>query len=86
MCVLDFTTAADWDVLNDGKVEDMYQIMFRPTIGLRYPISEHLLIFSELNYDIVPERSLGTSEFREIVGNRAIFSAGTVIFGLSYQW
>ena len=86
MCVLDFTPADGWDVAADGKIEDIYQIMFRPTIGLRYPVSEHLLLFSELNYDIVPERSMGTSEFLEVEGPRAIFSAGTVLFGVSYQW
>ncbi len=83
MCVIDFTPAPDWQ---DGKIDDLYQIMFRPSIGLRYPVSEHLLLFSELTYDIVPERRLGTSLDQEIDGPRAIFSAGTVLFGVSYQW
>ncbi len=85
MCVLDFTPSATWDP-NDGKIEDIYQIMFRPSIGLRYPVSEHLLLFSELSYDIVPERKMGTSEYASVGGPRAVFSAGTVIFGVSYQW
>ena len=32
-----------------GKIEDLYQIMFRPSIGLRLPVSENLLLFSELS-------------------------------------
>jgi hypothetical protein len=85
MCVIDFTKSDEW-LAEDGKIEDIYQIMFRPSIGLRYPVSEHLLIFSELSYDIVPERKMGTSTNANIGGPRAVFSAGTVIVGVSCQW
>ena len=83
MCVIDFTPHPLW---SGGKIEDIYQIMFRPSIGLRYPIDEHFLLFSELSYDIVPERRMGTEGFFGVGGARAVFSAGTAIFGVSYQW
>ena len=83
MCFVDFNSAPNF--AND-TIEDIYQIMFRPSIGLRYPVSEHLLLFSELTYDIVPERTMATQSDAAILGQRSILSAGTVLFGVSYQW
>ncbi|MEE3180591.1 MAG: hypothetical protein VX288_01680 [Planctomycetota bacterium] len=84
MCFVDFNSAPNF--AND-TIEDIYQIMFRPSIGLRYPVSEHLLLFSELTYDIVPEKTMATrGDFQTSQGPRAILSAGTVLFGVSYQW
>ena len=83
MCFVDFNSAPNF--AND-TIEDIYQIMFRPSIGLRYPVSEHLLLFSEFTYDIVPERTMATQSDAAILGERSILSAGTVLFGVSYQW
>mgnify|MGYP001217772931 CR=1 FL=1 len=83
MCFVDFNSAPNF---SNDTIEDIYQIMFRPSIGLRYPISEHLLLFSELSYDIVPERTMATQSDAAILGQRSILSAGTVLFGVSYQW
>ena len=83
MCFVDFNSAPNF---SNDTIEDIYQIMFRPSIGLRYPVSEHLLIFSELTYDIVPERTMATQNDLGLQGPRAILSAGTVLFGVSYQW
>ena len=69
-----------------GKIEDLYQIMFRPSIGLRLPVSENLLLFSELSYDIVPERRIAFETDVAVAGERAIFSSGALIFGVSLQW
>jgi hypothetical protein len=83
MCFVDFNSAPNF---SNDTIEDIYQIMFRPSIGLRYPVSEHLLLFSELTYDIVPERTMATQSDAAILGERSILSAGTVLFGVSYQW
>ena len=83
MCFVDFNSAPNF---SNDTIEDIYQIMFRPSIGLRYPVSEHLLLFSELTYDIVPERTMATQSDAAILGQRSILSAGTVLFGVSYQW
>ena len=69
-----------------GKIEDIYQIMFRPSIGLRLPVSENLLIFSELSYDIVPERRIAFETDVAVAGERAIFSSGALLFGVSLKW
>jgi len=69
-----------------GKIEDVYQIMFRPSIGLRLPISENILIFGELSYDIVPERRMAFETDVAVAGQRAIFSSGALLFGVSLQW
>ena len=69
-----------------GKIEDVYQIMFRPSIGLRLPVSENLLLFSELSYDIVPERRIAFATDVAVAGERAIFSSGALLFGVSLQW
>ena len=69
-----------------GKIEDLYQIMFRPSIGLRLPVSENLLLFSELSYDIVPERRIAFETDVAVAGERAIFSSGALLFGVSLQW
>ncbi|MFP6631837.1 MAG: hypothetical protein VCD16_04330 [Planctomycetota bacterium] len=69
-----------------GKIEDVYQIMFRPSIGLRLPVSENLLLFSELSYDIVPERRIAFATDVAVAGQRAIFSSGALLFGVSLQW
>ena len=69
-----------------GKIEDIYQIMFRPSIGLRLPVSENLLIFSELSYDIVPERRMAFETDVAVAGERAIFSSGALLFGVSLKW
>lgn len=87
MTVVDFKTLPSF--LNNpafGKVEDLYQIMFRPSLGLRLPVSDNLLLFSELTYDIVPERSIAFETDTAIAGERAIFSSGALIFGISFQW
>ena len=84
MCFVDFNSSDQFT--GNAAIEDIYQIMFRPSIGLRYPVSEHLLIFSELTYDIVPERTMATQDDEALLGPRAILSAGTVLFGVSYQW
>ncbi len=69
-----------------GKIEDVYQIMFRPSIGLRLPVSDNLLIFSELSYDIVPERRIAFETDVAVAGQRPIFSSGALLFGVSLQW
>jgi hypothetical protein len=69
-----------------GKIEDIYQIMFRPSIGLRFPVSDNLLLFSELSYDIVPERRMAFETDVAVAGQRAIFSSGALLFGVSLQW
>ena len=69
-----------------GKIEDIYQIMFRPSIGLRFPVSDNLLLFSELSYDIVPERRIAFATDVAVAGERAIFSSGALLFGVSLQW
>ena len=87
MTVVDFNTLPDF--LNNpafGKIEDLYQIMFRPSIGLRLPVSDNLLLFSELSYDIVPERSIAFRDDFAVAGERAIFSSGALILGISFQW
>ena len=60
--------------------------MIRPSIGLRLPVSENLLIFSELSYDIVPERRIAFATEVAVDGPRPIFSSGALLFGISLQW
>ena len=84
MTFIDFNT--DPDRFNGEKIEDVYQIMFRPSIGLRLPVSENLLIFSELSYDIVPERRIAFETEVAVDGPRPIFSSGALLFGISLQW
>ena len=85
MCFVDFNTRPG-GAFDGDPIEDIYQIMFRPSIGLRYPISEHLLLVGELSYDIVPERTMASQADFAAGGQRSILSAGTVLFGVSYQW
>jgi hypothetical protein len=71
------------------NVETVLQFVFRPTIGIRYPLSEKILIFSELSYDFVPERSLTVKQFGDDVrvgGERAAFDSGAIWFGVAFQW
>jgi len=88
MTVVDFNTLPQYlpPLGTQGKVEDIYQIMFRPSIGLRLPVSDNLLFFSEFTYDIVPEKSMAFETNIAIAGERAIFSSGAIIVGLSLQW
>ena len=83
MCFVDFNSAPNF--AND-TIEDIYQIMFRPSIGLRLPVSENLLVFGELTYDIVPERTIALSNNAAAGEDRAIFSNAALIFGISFQW
>ena len=87
MTVVDFNTVPSFSQ-NPlfGKIEDVYQIMIRPSIGLRLPVSENLLIFSELSYDIVPERRIAFETEVAVDGPRPIFSSGALLFGISLQW
>ena len=87
MTVVDFNTLPSFSQ-NPlfGKIEDVYQIMIRPSIGLRLPVSENLLIFSELSYDIVPERRIAFATDVAVAGERAIFSSGALLFGVSLKW
>ena len=87
MTVIDFNTLPSFSQ-NPlfGKIEDVYQIMIRPSIGLRLPVSENLLIFSELTYDIVPERRIAFETEVAVAGPRPIFSSGALLFGVSLQW
>jgi len=73
---------------DDGlaEIEDIYQIVFRPAVGLRYPIHENAVVFTELSYDIVPDKSLGTSESQGISGERAVLSSGAIWVGVAFQW
>ncbi len=87
MTVIDFNTLPDFqDNESFTKIEDVYQIMIRPSIGLRLPVSENLLIFSELSYDIVPERRIAFATEVAVDGPRPIFSSGALLFGISLQW
>ena len=94
MTVVDFQTNEDFRNLPPApgqppgptKLEDLYQIMFRPSIGLRLPVSENLLVFGELTYDIVPERTIALSNNAAAGEERAIFSNAALIFGISFQW
>jgi hypothetical protein len=87
MTVIDFNTLPSF-TQNPlfGKIEDVYQIMIRPSIGLRFPVSDNLLLFSELSYDIVPERRMAFETDVAVAGQRAIFSSGALLFGVSLQW
>ena len=87
MTVVDFNTQPSFSQ-NPlfGKIEDVYQIMIRPSIGLRLPVSENLLIFSELSYDIVPERRIAFETEVAVAGPRPVFSSGALLFGISLQW
>lgn len=60
--------------------------IFRPSIGLRFPIAEHLLLFGELSYDLIPERDLETNESAEVSGIAPVFSDGGIWVGLAYEW
>ena len=87
MTFIDFNTLPSFTANPQfGKIEDVYQIMFRPSIGLRLPISENILIFGELSYDIVPERRMAFETDVAVAGQRAIFSSGALLFGVSLQW
>jgi len=68
------------------KVADVYQIVFRPSIGVRWPFHDNWLLFAEAYYDIIPERSLETTESQTISGERPVFSNGAIIFGIALQW
>ena len=87
MTVVDFNTQPSFSQ-NPlfGKIEDVYQIMIRPSIGLRLPVSENLLVFSELSYDIVPERRIAFETEVAVAGPRPVFSSGALLFGISLQW
>ena len=87
MTVIDFNTLPNFlEHPLFGKIEDVYQIMIRPSIGLRLPVSENLLIFSELSYDIVPERRIAFETEVAGAGPRPVFSSGALLFGISLQW
>ena len=85
MTVIDFKNA-DTIAGQLGKVEDLYQIIIRPALGLRLPLSDDLLVFGELTYDIVPDRTLAYQNGAALGGEAATFSSGAVIIGISYQW
>ena len=87
MTIIDFNTLPNF-LENPlfGKIEDVYQIMIRPSIGLRLPVSENLLVFSELSYDIVPERRIAFETEVAVAGPRPVFSSGALLFGISLQW
>ncbi len=73
---------------DDGlaELEDLYQILFRPAVGLRYPVHDNIVVFTEASYDIVPDKSIGTKESQGIAGTRAVLSSGTIWFGVAFQW
>ena len=73
---------------DDGiaELEDLYQIVFRPSVGVRYPIEENMLLFTELSYDIVPDKSIGTTESQGISGDRPVLSSGALWFGFAFEF
>ena len=69
------------------EVQEIYQVLFRPAIGLRWPIADNWLLFGEAYYDIVPQRDIETTQDLTIGGNDdAIFGSGSLIFGVSFVW
>ena len=68
------------------QFEDFFGFVFRPSVGLRYPVTDFMLLFTELSYDFVPARSLETTETERVSGERPIFSAGAVWAGVAFEW
>ncbi len=69
-----------------AEIEDLYQILVRPAVALRYPVHENAVIFTEFAYDVVPDKSLGTKESQGITGARPVLSSGAIWFGAAFQW
>ncbi|MEM7231579.1 MAG: hypothetical protein AAF517_05375, partial [Planctomycetota bacterium] len=69
-----------------NRFESFFSWVFRPVVGLRVPISDNFLLFTELSYDFVPERSLETTETAAVRGQRPIFSAGGIWVGVAFQF
>ncbi|HLU48205.1 MAG TPA: hypothetical protein VK116_08980 [Planctomycetota bacterium] len=74
------------DQFND-TIDTFVGFVLRPSIGLRLPINENLLVFTEASYEWVPERDLVTNiAGAEVAGDAPIFSAGGLWLGLAFQW
>jgi hypothetical protein len=69
-----------------GQIEDVYQILFRPAVGVRYPVHENIVIFTEFAYDLIPDKRLGTKEDQGISGKRPVLSSGAIWFGAAFEW
>jgi hypothetical protein len=66
--------------------ETFVSFVARPSVGLRLPITEEFLIFGELSYDLIPERSLETNQTAVVTGTRPVFSSGGFWLGLAYEF
>ncbi|MCZ6793619.1 MAG: hypothetical protein O7J95_08410 [Planctomycetota bacterium] len=68
------------------NVESFVQFLFRPAVSLRFPVADNLLLFTEASYNLVPERSLETTETEVIDGNRPVFGGPTLWLGIAFEW
>jgi hypothetical protein len=67
------------------KLDSVYNFVFRPAIGLRFPVHQNVLIFTEATYDLIPERHL-TGEGARIIDERPNFSTGGLWLGVAFTW
>lgn len=70
----------------DRKVETFFNVVIRPTLGIRFPLDDNFLLFLEGTYDIVPRRTLHTVDDDRIRGSKPIFGAGMFWLGVAFQW
>ena len=68
------------------SVEDWFQFLWRISVGLRYPVTSWMLVFTEASWDWAPQRNLVTTETETIDGERATFSSGAIWAGVAFEW
>lgn len=68
-------------------IEDFFQIVIRPSVGLRYPLGDtNVILFTEASYEWIPERSFESTETEVIAGESPVFSSGGIWVGVAYEW
>lgn len=68
------------------NIESWIQFNFRPSVALRYPIYENVLLFTEASYNVIPERGLETTESERVEGERPVFSGFSLWLGVAFEW
>lgn len=66
--------------------ETFVGFVFRPSVGLRLPLNDYLLVFTEVTYDLIPTRNLETNETATVTGEDAIFSGVGFWGGVAFEW
>jgi hypothetical protein len=72
------------------QFDDGYTFVGRPSVGFRFPFTEHIGAFVEGSYDYMPKvqfsgRQTGSPD-RVNIGNDVEFSAANVMLGISFEF